>query len=126
MDFILLLGRVLFSSIFLLKSFDHFSGSALEHAMTRGMPMAGFFVPIAGILALLGGLSVLLGYKAKKGAWLLVLFLIPTFVMHPFWNMQDAYASMMEHYCFLKNVSLLGASLMITYFGSGPHSMDNR
>jgi hypothetical protein len=30
---------------------------------------------------------------------------------------------MMEHFCFLKNFSLLGSCLMIAHFGSGPYSL---
>lgn len=127
MNYIFLLGRVLFSSIFLIKATHHFSGLALDHAIARGVAGAEFLVPLAGILCLLGGLSVLLGYKAKKGAWLLVLFLVPTtFMMHPMWEEQTTYVNMMEQFCFLKNFSLIGAALMITYFGSGPMSLDKK
>lgn len=123
MDYLPLLGRALFSSIFIIKSFHHFSGAALQHATSKAMPMAELLVPIAGMLSLLGGLSILLGYRAKIGAWLLVLFLLPTFAMHSFWSSQDLYSAMMEQFCFMKNVSLLGGCLMIAYFGSGPKSL---
>jgi putative oxidoreductase len=92
-----------------------------------GVPAASVLVPLSGIIALLGGLSILLGYKAKIGAWLLVIFLVPTaFMMHKFWAAEDGFASMMQHYCFMKNMSLLGASLMIAYFGSGPLSLSKK
>ena len=89
--------------------------------------MADVLVPLFGIIVLLGGVSMLLGYKAKKGAWLLVIFLLPaTFLMHKFWSAENPFAAMMHHYCFWKNVSLLGAALMITHFGSGPMSLDKQ
>ena len=127
MKYIFLLGRILFSAIFIVKSFDHFSSKMIEHATEMGVPMASILVPIAGVLALLGGLSILLGYKAKAGAWLLVIFLLPiTLVIHRFWDTKDFFANMMHQYCFFKNVSLLGAALMISYFGSGPLSLDKK
>jgi uncharacterized membrane protein YphA (DoxX/SURF4 family) len=44
-------------------------------------------VPLAGVLSIVGGFSILLGYRAKVGAWLIVLFLIPvTVLMHKFWG----------------------------------------
>lgn len=125
MEYLPFVGRVLFSSLFIIKSLHHFSGHALQHALDRGMPLASIGVPIAGIFALLGGLSILLGYRARIGAWLLILFLLPTLAMHPFWNAGDLYASMMEQYCFMKNISLMGACFMIAYFGSGPFSLRN-
>lgn len=124
MSFILLLGRILFSLIFILNSFSHFSKSTIEYAESMGVFLAPFTVPFSGILILASGLSILLGYKARIGAWILVLFLIPTtLIMHQFWNQGSEFAIMMQHLCFWKNLSMLGAALMITYFGSGPMSM---
>jgi len=45
-----------------------------------GVPAARLLVPLSGELALAGGLSIAVGYKAKLGAWLLVVFLIPVTV----------------------------------------------
>jgi hypothetical protein len=41
------------------------------------VPLASIAVPLSGVVAIAGGLSILLGYRAKLGAWLIVLFLIP-------------------------------------------------
>ena len=47
-------------------------------------------VPLSGVLAIAGGLSILLGYHTKLGGRLLVLFLVPvTLMMHKFWTVQD-------------------------------------
>lgn len=122
--FFCFLGRVLFSAIFIIKSLEHFNGSAIECAKQAGVPMASILVPITGILALLGGLSILLGFKAKIGAWLLIIFLIPTtLMMHKFWQAEQGFELMMQQYCFLKNISMIGAAFMISYFGSGPWSL---
>lgn len=127
MKFIFLIGRVLFSWIFIMKSLDLFSGKMMSQAASCGVPMPGFLVPIAGILALLGGLSVMLGYRVKLGAWLLVIFLLPTtFAMHKFWASDDMLLMMMHQFCFLKNVSLMGTALMLSYLGSGPFSLDRK
>jgi putative oxidoreductase len=49
------------------------------------VPTASVAVPLSGIIALLGGLNILSGYKAKYGAWLIVLFVVPvTVMMHNF------------------------------------------
>jgi len=55
-----------------------------------GTPLAGLLVPVSGVMALAGGLSIAAGYKARWGAWTLAAFLIPvTFMMHAFWKLQD-------------------------------------
>ena len=72
-----LAGRVLFSLIFLLAASGHFSHQEIAYAAQQGVPLASLAVPLSGVLALVGGLSVLLGYQAKWGAGLLIVFLVP-------------------------------------------------
>lgn len=127
MKYILLLGRILFSLIFIVASFGHFSADEIQYAAAKGVPMPSLLVPLSGIIAFVGGLSILLGYKAKWGAWLIVIFLLPvTFMMHNFWTISDPAAAASEQANFFKNISMLGAAFMITYFGSGPLSLGNR
>jgi putative oxidoreductase len=125
MVIIVLLGRILFSAIFIFSGFKHFSHDMIQYAASQDIPFPSFLVPLSGIMSLLGGLSILIGYKARYGAWLLVLFLIPvTVMMHPFWKMTDPHAAMLQQIMFFKNLSMLGGALLITYFGSGPLSVD--
>ena len=73
------------------------------------------------------GLSILLGYRAKIGAWLIVLFLVPvTPMLHNFWAVTDPMMQQIQIAMFFKNVSMLGAALLITQLGSGPWSLDAR
>ncbi|MCF7806187.1 MAG: DoxX family protein [Simkaniaceae bacterium] len=126
MKYILLIGRILFSSVFIIKGIDHFTPAAITYASSMNVPIPGFLVPLAGVIAVLGGLSILLGFKARIGAWLIIIFLIPTtFMMHQYWSFKDLYHAMMNQYCFIKNLSLMGAALMIAYFGSGPFSLSH-
>ena len=127
MKYYALSGRILYSLIFVIASVGLFSKEPIGYAEAKGVPLASIAVPLAGVIALLGGLSVALGYKAKLGAWLLVLFLAPvTFAMHNFWAVQDPTAAQMEQINFLKNLSLLGGAILISYFGAGPLSLDAR
>src|SRR5262249_56462263 len=125
MSYVVLLGRILFSLIFVKSSFGHFSAGTIGYAAAQGVPLASITVPVSGVMALLGGLSVAFGYKAKLGAWLLVLFLAPvTIMMHRFWGLSDPQATIMQQIMFLKNLSMLGGALLISHFGSGPISLD--
>src|SRR6267142_3834925 len=85
-----LASRQLFAVIFIIASAGHFSSGTIATAAQHGVPMAGLLVPLSGLIALAGGLSVLFGFYARLGAWLLVLFLVPvTVTMHNFWAMSD-------------------------------------
>jgi len=78
-------------------------------------------------MLLLGGLSILLGYKVKIGALLLVVFLVPTtFIAHSFWGIEDAMQSQMQMIMFMKNISMTGAALIFYYFGTGPLSIEKQ
>jgi len=122
-----LAGRVFFSLIFLLAGFGHFSHQEIAYAAQQGVPLATIAVPFSGVLALLGGLSVLLGYKAKWGAWLLIIFLVPvTLMLHNFWAVKDPMMAQMQMAMFMKNLSMLGGALLISQFGAGPLSLDAR
>jgi len=125
MRYVVLAGRILFALIFITASPRHFSKEGIQHAADLGVPLAGVAVPISGVLALAGGLSIALGYKTRWGAWALVAFLIPvTLMMHAFWKLQDPASAHIQQAMFAKNLSMLGAALMIAYFGSGPRSID--
>lgn len=124
MNLLVLLGRFFYSALFILASFGHFSKESIAYAATSGVPYPEFLVPLSGVIAFLGGVSILLGYKARLGAWLLIIFLLPvTLMMHQFWGISDPEAAMMDQIMFMKNMSLIGAALLITHFGSGPYSL---
>jgi putative oxidoreductase len=127
MKYTVLVGRIFFSLIFMMASISLFSKQTIEHAAAQGIPLASIAVPLSGVIALLGGLSIALGYKAKLGASLLVLFLLPvTVMMHNFWAVQDSMLAQMHQVMFMKNLSLLGAALLISHFGAGALSLDGR
>jgi putative oxidoreductase len=121
------LGRALFALIFIMSGVGHFSQSTIGYAAHQGVPLAEIAVPLSGVLALAGGLSVLLGYRVRLGAWLLILFLVPvTLTMHNFWAAADPMAAKMQQAMFMKNVALIGGALLLAHFGAGPWSLDAR
>jgi putative oxidoreductase len=121
------LGRFFFGLIFLLAGANHFNKQTIGYAVSQGVPLASIVVPLSGVLAIAGGLSILLGYRAKLGAWLIVLFLIPvTLMMHKFWTITDPTMAQIQMILFMKNVSMLGGALLISQFGAGPFGLDAR
>jgi putative oxidoreductase len=123
MKCMVLLGRIFYSAIFVLAGVGHFSEEKIGLAASQGVPFASILVPVSGIMAIVGGLSIALGYKARYGAWILAMFLVPvTIMMHPFGSTPDNDG--IQLVMFMKNIALLGSALLIAYFGSGPLSLD--
>jgi len=121
------LGRLLFALIFILSAPHLISGAAVGAAHQHGVPLPSLAVPVAGVIALIGGLSVALGYHGRIGAGLLVLFLVPvTLYMHAFWAEGSPAAAQMQQIEFLKNLALVGAALFVACVGPGPVSFDER
>ena len=124
-----ILGRVLLCTIFLLSTLGnkipHFHDVA-DTMASVGIPSPQFMLLGAIGFLLLGSTSVILGYKARLGATLLLAFLVlATYYFHAFWTLegQQQQAQMIE---FLKNLSMMGALLMIVANGPGAGSLDAR
>src|SRR5262245_50956390 len=110
-----LVGRVLAGGYYLMGAFEHFTGTRqLAHAAAmHGVPAPTVAVLGAGVLLLIGGLSLLLGLYPRLGVAALVLFLVPvTLVMHTFWADRDPMMRLYDLVNFTKNLALLGSTLM--------------
>ena len=127
MKITILVGRLLFSLIFLLSGPTLFSPASAGYAASQGVPLANILVPVSGVLSILGAVSIILGYKARVGAAMLIVFLLPvTLVFHHFWTITDPGARETEMIEFLKNISMLGGAIVILIHGAGPLSLDSR
>jgi putative oxidoreductase len=125
MRYVALAGRQLFSVIFIIASAGHFTPATIASAADQGVPMAGLLVPVSGFIALAGGLSLLFGYRARLGAWLLVLFLVPvTLTMHAFWAVSDPMMFQVQLALFVRNLMMLGGALLVARVGAGSLSLD--
>jgi len=95
--------------------------------------MAGKGVPqpkvlLAGAIAflLLGSVSLILGFRARLGALLLLVFLAAaTYYFHAFWKL-PAEEQMPEQIAFMKNLALMGTMVFLIANGPGPWSLDRR
>jgi putative oxidoreductase len=123
-----LLGRVLLGTIFLMAAvgnkIPHFSQVASVMDAV-GVPAPQFMLVGAIVFLIAGSLSVIIGYKARIGAVLLLTFLVlASYYFHPFWNL-DGQAQQEQMIHFMKNLSVMGAMLFIVANGSGPMSLDS-
>ncbi len=121
-----LAGRVLMAAIFLMSGYGKltdFSGTAGLMA-SKGMPMAEFLAAGAIVFELGGAIMLVLGWKMRWGALMLVLFTIPaTIIFHNFWAADAAeYEGQLIN--FMKNLAMIGGLLYMMAFGAGPLSVD--
>ena len=123
MDILLIIGRVLFSLIFISSGISHLTKveAMSGYAQFKKVPAPKLAVIVSGLVIVLGGLYIALGVYADLGGLLLAGFLIVTaFLMHNFWTIQDPQAKQGEMINFLKNLALAGAALIIfVIVGSG-------
>lgn len=136
-----LLGRVLLALIFLMSAagnkIPNFSNVA-ELMEGQGVPMPQVMLAGAIVFLLAGSVSIILGFKARLGATLLLIFLVlATYFFHDFWTWpEDAMwvlstnsevkmpVQQIEMISFMKNLALMGAMLFVVANGSGPMSLD--
>jgi len=116
LDYLFLLGSVLYGGFFLLGGINHFShlGMMSGYAGSKGVPAAKAGVIFSGLLIIVGGALVILGTHIRIAAACIIVFLVPvTYLMHDFWNEKDMMGRINQQVNFQKNLALLGAALMM-------------
>ena len=120
-------GRILFALIFLVSGFNHFSPVTIAYADSQGVPMAAISVPFFGVIAIVGAVSIMVGYPGRIGALLIIVFLVPdTVFMHRFWSVSDPTMYQMQFINFMKNLALLGGAIMLLVRGTEPGAYKGR
>ena len=123
-----LLGRIMIATIFFMSAIGNKIpkfNDVVAYMAAEGVPMPKVLLPGAIAFLILGSLSIILGYKARFGALLLLIFLIlATYFFHDFWTFegQEQQLQMIQ---FMKNLSLMGTMVFLMFNGSGAMSLDS-
>ncbi|MGE4233036.1 MAG: DoxX family protein [Bacteriovoracia bacterium] len=123
-----LLGRVLLSLIFIfsgLSKIVNFSGTS-EMIAQKGLPFSPFFLFLAILFEVVGGVCLLTGYKGRIGALLLAVFLVPATLLFHFaaaFDSTGALTNQGEMIQVMKNLAILGGLLMVFSNGTGALSV---
>ena len=123
-----LIGRILIALIFVISGFGKIGGFAgvAGYIGAKGLPMPEVLAALTIALELGGGILLIIGWKTRWVALAFFLWLIPTtLVFHKFWGI-DAAQVQNQMNNFLKNVSIMGAMLLVFAFGPGAYSVDKR
>ena len=121
-----LAGRILLGLIFIVSGWGKIAGFAgtAGYIASKGMPLPEVMAAGAIAVELLGGVALLVGFKARWAAAAIFLFLIPTtLIFHNPTGLtgQEAHGHITQ---LLKNFSIMGGMLMVFAFGAGRYSID--
>lgn len=120
MDWVILIGRVVFVLIFVISGLSiHLLKwrDGVAYARQSGVPMPELLVPASGLMAVGGGLLLALGLWPDLGALLIAAFAFPVaFGMHAFWKLEDPMMRMNDQAHFMKDNALGGAALALFAF----------
>ncbi len=118
-----LVGRILLSLIFLVSGINkipNFSGTK-QYMAAMGMPLTDLFLVAAIIIEIVGAIFIMIGFKTKWAALVLIIFMIPTTLIF-----HTNFADQIQMIMFMKNLSMLGGLLLVAAYGAGDWSLDGR
>lgn len=125
-DALLLLGRVLLGSIFVVSGYGKVMGVAAFAASLEknGVPYAATLAPIGAGVEFFGGLAIVLGIELRYTALLMIAFVIvATLISHRFWEAADA-ARRAQTTQFSKNVAIVGGFVLLHAAGGGRYALE--
>ncbi|EMA27051.1 DoxX family protein [Haloarcula japonica] len=115
----MLVGRVLLGFLFLYNGYNHFAGyeGRVGYAQYKGMPAPSLSVISSGVLLVLASIGIIAGiYPVISAGALAVFLIVATPLFHDFWSFEgEDRQNELNH--FLKNVGLLGGTLVLLATG---------
>jgi putative oxidoreductase len=124
---VLLLGRICIGSLYLMSGTNHWWDQTLLTHFMAGLPgPAHVWAMLAATIEVLSGAALVLGFRTREFALLLVLFnLCAAVIGHPYWSISgDATARWAQFIHFWKDIGLAGGTLFVLARGAGPLSFD--
>jgi putative oxidoreductase len=119
---------VLLALMFVLAGFSklgNIAGTA-GYIASAGLPVATVLAVAVGLLEVVGGLALAVGFHARWAALALGLFtILATLLFHKFWAVPAAQQSV-QQLMFMKNLAVSGGMFMVAALGAGPLSIDAR
>lgn len=126
--YVSIVGRLLLALMFILAGFGklgNIDGTA-GFIASGGLPAPTFLAVVVGLLELIGGLALVVGYQVRLAGLALALFTVAaSVVFHAFWS-APADQQYVAQLLFMKNISVAGGMLLISALGAGPLSIDAR
>ncbi len=124
----ILVARILLALMFVLAGIGKLTGleGTAGYIASKGLPMPMVLAAATGVLELVAGIMLIVGWQARWAALALALFtLVASVLFHNYWSM-PAEQQMMQKLMFMKNLAVSGGLLAIFGFGAGALSLDSR
>jgi putative oxidoreductase len=118
-----LVGRVLLATIFVVSGLSKIAdpNSTIKLLAGVGMPLPEIAYRITVLLEVVGGLSLVFGYRVRFPALALAVFsVVAAFMFHGQFADQNQFAHL------LKNLSMAGGLLHLAAFGPGAFSLGRK
>ena len=126
-DPLLLLGRVLLGSIFVISGYGKLFGLAAFAASLEknGVPYASALAPVGACVEFFGGLAIVLGIEVRYAALLMVAFVIvATLISHRYWEFAEPAIRRAQETNFDKNVCIIGGFALLHASGGGRFALE--
>ena len=123
---LVLVARILLAAIFISAGLSKLGGfdGTVGYIASKGLPLPGLIAVLTIAVEVLGGIAIVIGYKARVAGLLLAIFtLLAGFIFHNFWAI-PADQAYIQNIMFMKNLSMAGGLLLLTVFGAGGYSID--
>ena len=116
-----LLGRLFLAMIFIQSGLSKMSDYAATQGYMDAMGVSSALLPLVIALEVLGGIAIVIGFKARLVALAMAGFsLLSALLFHT--NFSDQTQTIM----LMKNIAIAGGFLMIVAHGAGAYALDNR
>ena len=125
---LVLVGRILLALIFVTSGASKLANIAgtAGYIASAGLPAASLLAVLAGVLEVVAGLALIVGFQARWAALALGLFtLVASVIFHAYWAVPEA-QQMVQQLMFMKNLAIAGGMLLVAALGAGPFSLDAR
>ena len=122
------IARILLALMFVLAGVGKLGGleGTAGYIASKGLPLPMVLAVATGVLELVAGVLLIIGWQARWAALALAAFtLVASVIFHNFWAMPAA-QQMMQQLMFMKNMAVIGGLLLVFAFGAGALSLDAR
>ena len=127
-SYVSVVGRLLLALMFIVAGFGkltNLQGTA-GYIASGDLPAPMVLAVLVGLLELVGGLALVVGYQVRWVGLALALFTLAASVLfHAYWS-APADQQMVAQMLFMKNLSVAGGMFLISALGAGPLSLDAR